>query len=63
MLDYTVFSAIDGVTFREHQVGIATTSITFTGLTLGVTYSFKVKARNVYGFSDDSAPPTAVLAA
>ena len=62
MLDYTLSSASDGVTFVERQVGITATSITMTGFILGVTYSFEVKARNVYGFSEYSTI-TSVLAA
>jgi len=44
------------------QVGIVGTTTVITGLNLGVTYQFKVRARNIYGFSAFSSAIT-VLAA
>jgi hypothetical protein len=43
-------------------VGIVGRSITLTGFTMGVTYTFKVKARTAFGFSSFSLP-VSVLAA
>lgn len=36
------------------ESGITTKSYTATGLSAGVTYHFKVEARNVYGYSEFS---------
>jgi hypothetical protein len=43
-------------------VEVAPTSVTLTGFNLGVTYTFKIKARNVFGFSDFSLPTTVLSA-
>jgi hypothetical protein len=53
LIDYTVEydAASSGVTFTELASGLTDTSYTATGLTQGLTYQFKVKARNSYGFS------------
>lgn len=40
--------------FILRQAGITGTTITLTGFTIGVTYSFKVKARSAFGYSDYS---------
>ena len=57
IIDYTVVLSSDGGdTYTERQVGITTTSVTMFGFNLGVTYFFKVKARNSYGFSLLSSP-------
>lgn len=52
ILDYTVLYK-DSVTdtWEERQVGVVGTSVTITDLVLGLTYSFKVKSRNVFDFS------------
>lgn len=63
IIDYTVQSSSDGgVTYVERQTGITATTVTLTGFNLGVSYTFKVKARNSFGFSVFSEPVT-VLAA
>jgi hypothetical protein len=36
--------------------GLTTKSYVATGLTPGVTYTFKIQARNAYGYSDYSSP-------
>ena len=52
VLDYrvTFLDPAAGV-FEILQSGIAVTSFVATGLTAGVTYTFEVQSRNVYGFS------------
>ena len=54
MFDFSVYidQAIDE--FIEVETGVIEHSYTFTGLTSGLTYKFKLKARNQYGFSDFS---------
>jgi hypothetical protein len=57
-----VVAAADGVNFVERQTSITDTFVTLNDFQLGVTYTFKVKARNAFGFSAFSAP-VAILAA
>jgi hypothetical protein len=38
-------------TWEERQTNVVGTSITITDLNLGITYSFKVKSRNIFDFS------------
>lgn len=53
VLDYQVVYAVypDGA-YALFGSGTTDTFQTVTGLTPGVTYSFKVKARNVIGYSE-----------
>lgn len=52
VIDYRLWSDnASGSTFTEVQSGITDTSFTVTGLTQGLTYKFKLQARNVYGYS------------
>jgi hypothetical protein len=62
VLDYRV-SWDQGVgTWDIRQSGLSTLSYTASSLTAGTVYSFRVEARNAYGYSDYSAE-VAVLAA
>ena len=45
---------IQAGSYNQAIAGITTTSYTVIGLTTGVTYKFKVAARNEYGLSFDS---------
>lgn len=56
VIDYFVWAATDGVNFEERQINVVSTQVTLTDFNLGVTYTFKVKARNAFGFSDFSLP-------
>jgi hypothetical protein len=53
LIDYRIYfdDATSGVTFTELVSGLTGTSYTANSLTQGLTYQFKVDARNVYGFS------------
>ena len=55
MFDYTVFYDQATDTFVELESGVLSTSYVATGLTPGLTYKFKVKSRNSFGFSDFSS--------
>ena len=44
------------LTYSIYDNNVASTSLTVTGLTPGVVYSFKVKSRNVLGLSAYSDP-------
>jgi hypothetical protein len=46
--------ATDGATFEVLGSAITDTFYVKTGLSQGLTYQFKVEARNVYGYSDYS---------
>lgn len=52
VIDYrvTFLDPADGV-FNILQSGITVTNFVATGLTAGVTYTFEVQSRNVYGYS------------
>jgi hypothetical protein len=50
LLDYRVWTDQSNNDFIE-LVSISSTSYTATGLTQGLIYTFKVEARNVYGYS------------
>jgi hypothetical protein len=53
LIDYRIFfdDATNGITFIELVSGLTDTAYTDSGLTQGLTYQFKVEARNIYGFS------------
>jgi hypothetical protein len=59
--EYRVQMAILGQAFSILD-STATTAYLVTGLTAGVSYVFKVEARNEYGYSDLSAPLTLLCA-
>lgn len=64
VLDYTIMSkASDSDSFVEYQVGVVGTSATLEGFTFGITYTFKVKARNAFGFSVAYSNTVSILAA
>jgi len=50
VIDYRV-SFTDATDYTIFQDGITATQVTVTGLTPGVTYSFKAEARNLVGYS------------
>jgi titin len=62
VLDYTLQYDQGTSTWITYQSGITVTQITVTGLTQGVTYKFKILARNGYGSSAYSSE-LAILAA
>lgn len=49
LLDYQVWFAEQGSSFQLFADSLPGLSYTATGLTQGVTYEFKVEARNAYG--------------
>ena len=51
MIDYAIQSNQATGTFITIATSVTTTSYTATGLTAGKTYTFKVEARNSYGYS------------
>jgi len=53
----------DSITYIERQVGVIGTSVTLKGFNLGITYTFKVKARNAFDFSVRYSNEVSVLAA
>jgi hypothetical protein len=55
IIDYTVSYGIDTGSYTMTETSITDTSYTVLGLTVGVTYKFKVQARNEYGLSDYSS--------
>lgn len=64
ILDYTVMAKDSATeTWAEREVGVVGTSVTLTGLNLGLTYTFKVKSRNVFDFSQLFSNEVAVLTA
>ena len=54
VVDYSVFYDNALLTYSPLESGIETTTYTAEGLQAGLTYRFKVQARNIYGFSYDS---------
>jgi len=54
VLDFRVNYAAGADDYLVLESGITTKSYTATGLSAGVTYHFKVEARNEYGYSDFS---------
>jgi hypothetical protein len=64
VLDYTVFSlASDSSEYIEEQVGVVGTSVTLHDFNPGITYTFKVKSRNVFDFSVGYSNEISILAA
>lgn len=54
VLDYAVYASADGAAHILLADGLAQTFYLAEGLTAGVTYTFKVLARNAYEYSNDS---------
>jgi hypothetical protein len=54
VIDYQVSQAEDGGAYSIIQSGLVDTTFTSTGLTAGVTYKFKVQARNAFDLSYSS---------
>jgi hypothetical protein len=65
LIDYRLWfdDSTNGVTFTEFVSGLTGTSYTANSLTQGLTYQFKVEARNVYGFSLTYSNIVTILAA
>jgi hypothetical protein len=55
VIDYTITYGEDTGSYNNIIAGITGTSYTVIGLTAGVTYKFKVQARNEFGLSDYSS--------
>lgn len=62
VIDYTVFSAVLPGAYSTVATGVTTTTHIVERLTPGTTYTFKIQARNLFGYSLDSLP-TSILAA
>lgn len=54
ILDFELHYAQGSGSYLVLESRITETSYTASGLTTGVVYSFKIKARNTYGLSDFS---------
>jgi hypothetical protein len=52
--DYSIYIAEQGGSFTELASSLTSAEYLATGLTFGVTYEFKVKSRNSYGYSEFS---------
>jgi hypothetical protein len=55
VIDYTITYGEDTGSYNNIIAGITITSFDNIGLTAGVTYKFKVQARNEFGLSDYSS--------
>jgi len=55
VIDYRINFDYGTDVFSIDVAGLIVTSYTKTGLTAGITYKFKVEARNAFGYSDYSA--------
>jgi len=63
LIDYSIwFDNASGSTFTQLVSGLTSLSYTASSLTPGLTYQFKVQARNLYGFSEFSST-VSILAA
>ena len=54
MIDYQVSYGVSSGSFTTSIPSITATTHTVTSLSVGVTYKFKVQARNKYGLSEAS---------
>ena len=56
IIDYAIwYEDGAGSTFKELVSGLTTVSYTALSLTPGITYQFKVKVRNIYGYGEFSS--------
>ncbi len=64
IIDYRIFydNGLGNGVFVELVSGLTTTSYTAIGLTSGLTYTFRVQARNVYGYSASSVSVSIITA-
>jgi hypothetical protein len=52
VIDYRIWTDLaTGSTFNVLTSGVNSLSYTITSLTQGLTYQFKIEARNAYGYS------------
>jgi hypothetical protein len=64
VLDYRISWDLGGGTYEYLQSGVTSTSYTTTvTLSPGVTYKFKVEARNSFGFSIQPSNEVTIIAA
>jgi hypothetical protein len=63
VIDYRISYDNAGSSYSILASGVAATQYTATGLTFGKIYSFKVEARNGFGYSLYSAPISILCAA
>ena len=64
VIDYTVFSlASDAADWIELETGVSATSTTLKDFNLGITYTFRVKARSAFDFSVNFSNEISILAA
>lgn len=52
VIDYTLSYGLESGSYNNAIAGISATTYDVTGLTAGVTYKFKVQARNAFGLSE-----------
>lgn len=62
MIDYRVKYSTDAVTFTILESGIDELPFQVNSLTVGITYTFKVEARNAFGYSPESATVSIITA-
>ena len=62
IIDYRILYAAGSNDFTVLRQGILTKSYIATGLNTGMTYTYRVQARNVQGFSDFSTDQVIVTA-
>ena len=62
LLDYRVMYAVEGGVYEVLAQGVTGNSFIAENLATGVTYSFKIQARNLQGFSDFTVPVTTITA-
>ena len=56
VIDYRVKFSTDAVTFTNFETGITVLPYQANSLIVGTTYTFKVEARNEFGYSAESSP-------
>lgn len=63
VIDYLVQSDQSLDVWTTIASGVTERSFTVTGLTIGTTYTFRVKARNSFGYSNDYSAELSALCA